>query len=286
MRTVARSAFTLVELLVVIAIIAILMALLVPAVQKVRGAAARAQCQNNLHQLVTALHNYVGARGVYPAAYTGADGKPGWGWGTTLLPNIEQGDLHRALNVESSLFGGGANPAQSTPLTQTRLAVFRCPSDTGPDQNPVRLKHGMSNYRAVAGPITYPTYTYNQDMGGVMYQNSKTRVRDILDGTSNTLVIGECMYDEPSGKKAALWAGMTGVQNNSIWISDVMWWVDESTATINGSAPQAFSSWHLGRGAHFAFCDGSVRFFREGGNVNNLKWLAGRNDEVVVVFDF
>jgi prepilin-type processing-associated H-X9-DG protein len=123
-------------------------------------------------------------------------------------------------------------------------------------------------------------------MGGVMYQNSKTRVRDILDGTSNTLVIGECMYDEPSGKKAALWAGMTGVQNNSIWISDVMWWVDESTATINGSAPQAFSSWHLGRGAHFAFCDGSVRFFKEGGNVNNLKWLAGRNDEIVVVFDF
>jgi prepilin-type N-terminal cleavage/methylation domain-containing protein/prepilin-type processing-associated H-X9-DG protein len=286
MRSIGRSAFTLVELLVVIAIIAILMALLVPAVQKVRGAAARAQCQNNLHQLVTALHNHVGARGVYPAAYTGSDSKPGWSWGTTLLPNLEQGDLYRAMNVESSLFGGGANPAPSTPFTQMRLAVFRCPSDNGPDQNPVRLNHGMSNYRAVAGPITYPTYTYNQDMGGVMYQNSKIRVRDIMDGTSNTLVIGECMYDEPSGKKAALWAGMTGVQNGSIWISDVMWWVDDNTATINGSAPQAFSSLHLGRGAHFAFCDGSVRFFREGGNVNNLKWLAGRNDEMVVVFDF
>jgi prepilin-type processing-associated H-X9-DG protein len=128
-------------------------------------------------------------------------------------------------------------------------------------------------------------------MGGVMFQNSSIRLTEITDGTSNTLAVGECMYDQQSGKIAAIWPGMTGLRINpatglnSIWISDVMWWVDEATATVNGPAPQAFSSRHPS-GAMFVFCDGSTRFFRNGSNPTTIKWLAGRTDGNVVNPDF
>ncbi|MCI0638933.1 MAG: DUF1559 domain-containing protein [Gemmataceae bacterium] len=281
----ARSAFTLIELLVVIAIIAILIGLLLPAVQKVREAAARIQCANNLKQFCLALHNYADVRKSFPSAYEAPGFNPGWGWSAAILPFVEQNNLYGAAGVHKVLFGGGKNPALPTVHSQTKLPLYRCPSDTGPDLNPMRLNHAMSNYRAVAGPITFPLFFANQDMGGVMYQNSKIKFSGIIDGTSNTLAVGECMFDEKTGKRAALWAGMTGLRDGSVWISDVMWWVDEASARINGPAPQAFSSRHSG-GAFFGFCDGSIRFFREGGDVNVVRWLAGRADGKIVNLDF
>jgi len=281
-----RKGFTLIELLVVIAIIAILIGLLLPAVQKVREAAARLKCANNLKQIGLALHSYHDANNGLPPAYQATSTNPGWGWASMILPFVEQGNLYRNMGVNQVVFGGGATTVTPANVpggwSQTKLNVFRCPSDPAPDTNPDRWDHGMSNYRAFAGPTTYPYFYENQDMGGVMYQNSRTRFTDITDGTSNTLAVGEAIYDQKTGKLACIWVGMTGIYNGSIRISDVMWWVDESTAQVNGTAPQAFSSRHGGNGAQFMFCDGSIRFFSNSTDPNTLRWAAGRNDGVVV----
>lgn len=276
-----RLAFTLVELLVVIAVIGVLVALLLPAVQHARESARRTQCQNNLRQMVIGLHHFADTHGHLPSAYEAAGTNPGWGWGSAILPYLEQRNLFDAAQIATASFGSGTNPAPATSLTQTKLALFRCPSDFTPSLNPVRLDHGLSNYRAVAGPLLPTTFVADFDYGGPMYQNSKLRLARITDGTSNTLIVGECIFDVRVDKRAALWAGMTGLRDGTVWVSDVMWAVDDSAANVNGPAPQAFSSRHNG-GAFFAFCDGSVRFLFNGGDAAVMKWLAGRDDGTLV----
>lgn len=280
-----RRAFTLVELLVVIAIIGILIGMLLPAVQSIREAARRTQCANNLKQFGLAIANYEVTNGNFPPSYLGVDYQPGWGWGSFILPFIEQANLYEFGEIDDTLFGNGSNPAYPIDYTEQVVTVFRCPSDQGPDLNPLRLNHGMSNYRAASGSETSGFFIIDHDFGGVLFQNSKVRHAQILDGTSNMVVIGECMFDERKNKRAALWAGMSGLRNNAVWISDVMWWIDDESAQINGTAPQAFSSFHPG-GAMFSFCDGSTRFFREGGDIQLLKYLADRDDGHVVTPDF
>src|SRR5437870_2838149 len=154
-RTRKPKGFTLIELLVVIAIIAILIALLVPAVQKVREAAARTQCQNNLKQIGLGMHMYNDTFRKLPDGWlvnSTTAPSPGWSWATLILPFIEQGALYNQLGVLTSPLNG---PPAANATLQTVIPIYRCPSDSAPDINATLQSYGMNNYvcnREVLGP--------------------------------------------------------------------------------------------------------------------------------------
>lgn len=228
MRFAVRRGFTLIELLVVIAIIAILIALLVPAVQKVREAAARTQCTNNMKQLGVALHAYHDVYKFLSPAWLYEPPKPptrptgvAHSWCIPLLPYIEQGNLYKNYDFEKTLY---ANP--NSAIVQTHLSVFQCP--TAPVQNrlysfpvPNNVLPGMpggtltasaSDYSVITGIRNWgvlvspsPSETDLQDIGqrhGAMQPysseagtaigaNRRIRLTTIRDGTSNTLLVAE-----------------------------------------------------------------------------------------------
>jgi prepilin-type N-terminal cleavage/methylation domain-containing protein len=147
-RATSRNGFTLVELLVVIAIIAILMALLVPAVQRVRDAAARSQCANNVKQLCIAFLNYHSEKKSFPTA---RNSSPQYGHIVKLLPYIEQVSLYQSFSATAS---GGFADAVNQPVANTRIPIVQCPSN--PSYQPIQLRKSSSTGKSYGAAYTNP----------------------------------------------------------------------------------------------------------------------------------
>jgi prepilin-type N-terminal cleavage/methylation domain-containing protein/prepilin-type processing-associated H-X9-DG protein len=278
-----RRAFTLIELLVVIAIIAVLIGLLVPAVQTVREAASRTQCQNNLKQIGLALHSYHDRMKVFPPGFFSRvdpqdiDLGPGWGWAAYLLDDVEQGTLKRQINFALDI-GDNANSGARV----QSLPVYLCPSDNPPlTSTPAHVNASLAfaNYVGV-----YGSEEITEDHGGgdgIFYRNSRTRIRDITDGTSNTLMVGE----RSSRVAYSSWTGaLTGSEvvpnlpteygNGSsavLCLGHIGYAEDGHTPNNPLNRVEDFSSRHAG-GVNFVFADGSVRFIRD--SINPVVWHA------------
>jgi prepilin-type N-terminal cleavage/methylation domain-containing protein/prepilin-type processing-associated H-X9-DG protein len=286
-----RSAFTLIELLVVIAIIAILIGLLLPAVQKVREAAARVQCANNLKQMALACHTYHDSYGVFPAGL-GAHGD-GLGvtaanyfhptvpanlqfasWHTHILPYMEQQPLAERMRPNTAGLG-------------LPVKMYVCPSDQFASLTvPGQL---TTSYVGVAGRTTNAP-EFPAAMSGILYWRSKVTIPGVSDGTSNTVMIGE----RPPAPDGSWGWWDTSRRPNNVWDRDCTSGVAEDwpfftlsnytsgtpcprgTATGLYRAPASpkptfcdfdhYWSWHNG-GAQFARADGSVFFLPYSGRL-------------------
>jgi prepilin-type N-terminal cleavage/methylation domain-containing protein/prepilin-type processing-associated H-X9-DG protein len=268
----SRDGFTLIELLVVIAIIAILVGLVLSAVQKVRAAAARAQCQNQLKQLALALHNFESHRHFLPPgtrSLTQRDFRPYTGWTLEILPEIEQASLY--LQAQSA-FRVMPIPFTTPHPRDAAVTSFACPTDPRVRTTQTTLRTsdrvGLTSFLGVSGPTTTGKL-------GVMYQDSRTTFLSITDGQSNTLMLGE---RPPSADMQYGW-WYSGAGQQLTGSGDIVLGVREPNLlpVVSGSPcgpgnypfkpgriddPCAFYhywSLHPG-GANFAFADGSVRF--------------------------
>src|SRR5262245_28991561 len=249
-----RIAFTLIELLVVIAIIAILIGLLLPAVQKVRESAARMQCQNNLKQLTLATHNYESAHQKFPAGNTAIF--------MAIMPQLEQQNAFTAANTGTT--------AEKNAAKKSQVGIMKCPanergqslvtvtnsSESSYSSSSTSIDFGRIDYAGVAGR----TDTLNGVSYAGPYRTSMTKLThgDILDGTSNTLAFGELAmknchttqgpcYLAWSATRAVKWSHYTPLNP-----TDPRW---------SSSANFAFSSPHTAV-INFSNMDGSVRSLR------------------------
>jgi prepilin-type N-terminal cleavage/methylation domain-containing protein len=288
-----RRAFTLIELLVVIAIIAILIGLLLPAVQKVREAAARSTCQNNMKQVTLATHNYESANGFLPpgisnsAQYPGHNGSNGFGnsmAGTLafVLPYIEQDAVYRTFNAGTWTFPATAGYYNGSASTAT-IKNLLCPSDNASQVTsgngswaffvyyPGGMTgyyfggywgYGKTNYASNAGYLgNVPGYPYPGPFGS----NTKTKITDISDGTSSTFAFGESLAGVRTGNRDFV----------ANWYS-----FNLPTAWGLSASPQwyQYSSKHSGDTVLFSMCDGSVRGVKASVSNTIYQYAAGMND--------
>jgi prepilin-type N-terminal cleavage/methylation domain-containing protein/prepilin-type processing-associated H-X9-DG protein len=314
-----RRGFTLIELLVVIAIIAVLIGLLLPAVQKVRAAAARIRCSNNLRQLGLAAHNYHDVNRAFPpgvnqAQYPSAPQYRGYTLFVYLLPYAEQDNLYRQWDFTNPLNNASGG---TSARTATVLALLLCPADMIP-QNPVTSQgrtYALTSYGGNGGSRSFDPTAAATD--GVFHttgpgsqpapNQAPVRLADITDGTSNTLLFGERSHWDPNYDTYAS-AGLASRPSMAFW----GWWaasegrlaigdvtlsayvpLNYQVPSANGSGGAgpfkpveeqrvcAFGSNH-GSGANFTLADGSARFIAQSIPLATLRQLATRAGGEVV----
>ena len=314
-RTTLRG-FTLIELLVVIAIIAILIALLLPAVQQAREAARRSTCKNNLKQVGLALHNYHDTHQLFPYATANpgncipADpnatitNHTGWLY---LLPFMDQAPLYN--NYDMSLPARSANANSGSSVLRAKIPLLRCPSHPGVDSLLTQDFTGFSKI-TYAGSVGSGTalelsdFTNSSRRGifSVIAQNG-AKIRDITDGTSNAIMLGEIVTGTSTADDKGAWGWCTGavmsgrnvngiLTPNSKTVTDATPYAsnDTSNKDVNrrnnpdrsgSGSGQGLRSFHVG-GAHAALTDGSVRFISENIDQNTYLNLLSISDGNVI----
>jgi prepilin-type N-terminal cleavage/methylation domain-containing protein/prepilin-type processing-associated H-X9-DG protein len=317
-RTDRHAGFTLIELLVVIAIIGVLIALLLPAVQKVREAANRMSCSNNLKQLGLALHNFHDGFGGFPAARQDVPPYPGMvhdppriSWTAQVLPYIEQGNLQNKYRLDRD-FGEPENDG-TPPYTgtnagpnQTDIKLFVCPS--APANRKGANHRGILDYppaSQIRRPNPFVTNLPPADptWDGVLGLNVLRRLTDITDGTSNTLLLvedgGRNQYWEmgryigntrPSdllGGASGAWAvpgshlNVAGFNPAKIGTGEPL---QPGPCAVNCTNDQEIYGFHPG-GANVLLADGSVRSLKAGTNINIVVALITRNQGEIIPAD-